>query len=73
MRTILPEMKVLFEMALNGATFREIYESSEYNYLEMIMGEMNASAWYDMYIDLSDRDDLIKYMNLPLYKKEGVY
>ena len=73
MRTILPEMKVLFEMALNGATFREIYESSEYNYLEMIMGEMNASAWYDMYIDLSDRDDLIKYMNLTLYKKEGVY
>ena len=61
-------MKVLFEMALNGATFREIIDSSEYNYLEMIMGEMNASAWYDMYIDLADKDDLIKYMNLPLYK-----
>lgn len=68
MKTILPEMKVLFEMALNGATFREIIDSSEYNYLEMIMGEMNASAWYDMYIDLADKDDLIKYMNLPLYK-----
>lgn len=68
MKTILPEMKVLFEMALNGASFNEIIESSEFNYLEMIMGEMNALAWYDMYIDLSDKDDLIKYMNLPLFK-----
>ena len=68
MKTILPEMKVLFEMALNGASFNEIIESSEFNYLEMIMGEMNALAWYDMYIDLSDKEDLIKYMNLPLYK-----
>ena len=68
MKTILPEMKTLFEMALNGASFREIIDSSEFNYLEMIMGEMNALAWYDMYIDLSDKDDLIKYMNLPLYK-----
>lgn len=73
MRTILPEMKVLFEMALNGASFLEIMESSEFTYLEMIMGEMNAYAWYELYIELSDRDDLIEYMNLPLYKKEGVY
>ena len=50
MRTILPEMKVLFEMALNGATFREIYESSEYNYLEMIMGEMNTSLYSPLVI-----------------------
>lgn len=68
MKTILPEMKVLFKMALNGATFKEIIDTPEYNYLEMIMGEMNADAWYEMYIELSDKDDLIRYMNLPLYK-----
>jgi hypothetical protein len=70
MKNILPEMKVLFEMALNGATFNEIIESSEFTYLEMIMGEMNARAWYDMYIDLSSKEELIEYMNLPLFKSE---
>ena len=70
MKTNIEETKAIFNMALNGASFLEIMESSEFNYLEMIMGEMNAYAWYEMYIELSSKDELEEYYNLPLFKED---
>ncbi len=67
MKTNLVETKAIFKMALDGKSFNEIYESSEFNFLEMIMGEHNALSWFEMYIELSTREDLEKYYNLPLF------
>lgn len=67
METILIEMKTIFEMALNDATFKEIEETPEFNYLEMVMGEIYALTWYEMYIELSTKEEIKEYMKLPIY------
>lgn len=59
-------MKTIFEKALSGATFKEITESPEYEWLEMVMGEQQALVWYEMYIELSTTEEIKEYLQLPV-------
>lgn len=68
MKTLLPEMKELLEMSLNGASDKEMLESSSYTWLEFHLGELNASAWYDMYIELTDDEKKEELLKLPLFE-----
>lgn len=72
MKTLLPEMKELLTMALNGATDKEMLDSNAYTWLEFHLGELNASAWYEMYIELTDAEEKEELLTLPDFiKKEG--
>ncbi len=72
MKTLLPEMKELLTMALNGATDKEMLESSSYTWLELHLGERDASDWYELYIELTDAEEKEELLTLPDYiKKEG--
>lgn len=66
MKYILEEMKTIFENILKGATDKEIFESNEYQWLEMVMGEKNAIDWYMYYIDLSTPEEIKEYLKLPV-------
>ena len=68
MNSILPEMKVLIKMSLDGASFSEIVESSEYTWLEMILGEKYMLSWYEMYIELSDKKEKEDLLKLPIFE-----
>lgn len=72
MKTLLPEMKELLTMALNGATDKEMLESSSYTWLEFHLGERYASTWYEMYIELTNTEEKEELLTLPDFiKKEG--
>lgn len=72
MKTLLPEMKELLTMSLNGATDKEMLESSSYTWLEFHLGERDASAWYELYIELTDAEEKEELLTLPDFiKKEG--
>ena len=72
MKTLLPEMKELLTMALNDATDKEMLESSSYTWLEFHLGERDASAWYELYIELTDAEEKEELLTLPDFiKKEG--
>lgn len=66
MKYILEEMKTIFENVLNGATFIDIIESPEYEWLEMVMGEQEALVWYEMYIELATIEEIKEYLKLPV-------
>lgn len=72
MKTLLPEMKELLTMALNGASDKEMLESGSYSMLQFDLGELNASAWYELYIELTDDEEKEELLTLPDFiKKEG--
>lgn len=71
MKTNIEETKKIFKMAIEGATFEEIIESPEFSILEFLMGEQNAMAWYEMYIESSTIEELKKYYNLPMYGRKN--
>lgn len=53
MESLLPEMKELLEMSLNGASFNDLVDSSPYNFLELYAGSQIALTWLEMYIELT--------------------
>lgn len=72
MKTLLPEMKELLTMALNGASDKEMLTSNAYEWLEFHLGELNASSWYSLYIELTDDEEKKELLTLPDFiKKEG--
>ena len=70
MKTLLPEMKELLEMSLNGASFNDLVESSPYNFLELYAGSQIALTWLEMYIELTDDEEKRELLKLPLFKEE---
>lgn len=72
MKTLLPEMKELLTMALKGATDKEMLESPSYSMLQFDLGDLYASIWYEMYIELTDDKEKEELLTLPDFiKKEG--
>ena len=72
MKTLLPEMKELLTMALNGASDKEMLESGSYSMLKFDLGDLYASVWYEMYIELTDAKEKEELLTLPDFiKKEG--
>lgn len=72
MKTLLPEMKELITMALNGASDKEMLESGAYSMLQFDLGDLYASVWYEMYIELTDAKEKEELLTLPDFiKKEG--
>lgn len=65
MKTLLPEMKELLIMALNGATDKEMLESGSYSMLQFDLGDLYASVWYEMYIELTDDKEKEELLTLP--------
>lgn len=65
MKTLLPEMKELLNMALNGVSDKEILESGAYSMLQFDLGDLYASVWYEMYIELTDDEEKKELLTLP--------
>lgn len=65
MKTLLPEMKKLLTMALNGASDKEMLESGSYSMLQFDLGDLYASVWYEMYIELTDDEEKQELLTLP--------
>jgi len=70
MKRLLPEMKELLEMSLNGASDFDMLSSSTYIWLEFHLGKLNASAWFEMYIELTTEEEKRELLKLPLFKEE---
>ena len=66
MKNLLSEMKELLEMSLNGATDKDMLESSSYTWLEFHLGVYNASSWYEMYIELTTEEQKRELLKLPI-------
>lgn len=72
MKTLLPEMKELLTMALNGASDKEMLESGSYSMLQFDLGDLYASVWYEMYIELTDIKEKEELLTLPDFIKKEV-
>ena len=71
MKTLLPEMRELLTMALNGSSDKEMLTSNAYEWLEFHLGELNASSWYTLYIELTDDEEKKELLTLPDFIKKG--
>ena len=65
MKTLLTEMIELLTMALNGASDKEMLTSNAYEWLEFHLGELDASSWYTLYIELTDDEEKKELLTLP--------
>lgn len=72
MKTLLPEMKELLTMALNGASDKEMLESGSYSMLQFDLGDLYASVWYELYIELTDDEEKKELLTLPDFIKKEV-
>ena len=70
MKSLLPEMKELLEMSLNGASYNDLVESSSFCWLELYFGINFALTWLEMYIELTSKEEKRELLKLPLFKEE---